>query len=82
MLQISVLVCGIYLVADCDGGTVDLTVHELDEGGKLKELYKATGGAWGSMGIDCKFEALLWRNIYGPLHSPQTNQLGEVDGSL
>lgn len=48
-----------YLVADCGGGTVDLTVHELDEGGKLKELYKATGGAWGSMGIDCQFETLL-----------------------
>lgn len=53
-----------YLVADCGGGTVDLTVHELDEGGKLKELYKATGGAWGSMGIDCQFEALL-ADIFG-----------------
>jgi hypothetical protein len=53
-----------YLVADCGGGTVDLTVHELDEGGKLKELYKATGGAWGSMGIDCQFEALL-SDIFG-----------------
>ena len=53
-----------YLVADCGGGTVDLTVHELDEGGKLKELYKATGGAWGSMGIDCQFETLL-ADIFG-----------------
>ena len=48
-----------YLVADCGGGTVDLTVHELEEGGKLTELYKATGGAWGSMGVDCQFEILL-----------------------
>ena len=53
-----------YLVADCGGGTVDLTVHELDGGGKLKELYKATGGAWGSMGIDCQFESLL-ADIFG-----------------
>ena len=48
-----------YVVADCGGGTVDLTVHELDEGGRLKELYKATGGAWGSIGVDCQFETLL-----------------------
>ena len=48
-----------YVVADCGGGTVDLTVHELGAKGKLKELYKATGGAWGSIGIDCQFEALL-----------------------
>ena len=53
-----------YLVADCGGGTVDLTVHELDDAGKLKELYKATGGAWGSMGIDCQFEILL-ADIFG-----------------
>lgn len=48
-----------YLVADCGGGTVDLTVHELEDKGRLKELYKATGGAWGSMGIDYQFEMLL-----------------------
>ncbi len=48
-----------YLVADCGGGTVDLTVHELEEQGRLSELYKATGGAWGSMGIDYQFEMLL-----------------------
>lgn len=52
--------CGMrYMVADCGGGTVDLTVHELENGSKLKELYKATGGAWGSIGIDCQFEKLL-----------------------
>lgn len=48
-----------YVVADCGGGTVDLTVHELEVNGKLKELYKATGGAWGSIGVDCQFEMLL-----------------------
>lgn len=53
-----------YLVADCGGGTVDLTVHELGTGGKLKELYKATGGAWGSIGIDRQFEMMLV-NIFG-----------------
>ena len=53
-----------YLVADCGGGTVDLTVHELENEGKLKELYKATGGAWGSMGVDYQFELLLL-SIFG-----------------
>lgn len=53
-----------YLVVDCGGGTVDLTVHKLVENGKLHELYKATGGAWGSVGVDHQFESLLWR-IFG-----------------
>lgn len=53
-----------YLVADCGGGTVDLTIHELENQGKLTELYKATGGAWGSMGVDYQFELLLL-DIFG-----------------
>ena len=47
-----------YLVADCGGGTIDLTIHQV-EGSGLRELYKATGGAWGSIGVDCQFEMLL-----------------------
>jgi len=40
-----------YIVVDCGGGTVDITVHELDNKmGTLKELYKATGGPYGSVG--------------------------------
>jgi hypothetical protein len=40
-----------YMVVDCGGGTVDITVHELSEyHGTLRELHKATGGPWGSMG--------------------------------
>lgn len=39
------------MVVDCGGGTVDITVHELSEHhGTLRELHKATGGPWGSMG--------------------------------
>nr|XP_028598791.1 LOW QUALITY PROTEIN: heat shock 70 kDa protein 12B-like [Podarcis muralis] len=34
-----------YIVADCGGGTVDLTVHQIEQPqGSLKELYKASGG--------------------------------------
>lgn len=43
---------------------MDLTVHELEDQGKLQELYKATGGAWGSMGVDYQFELLLL-DIFG-----------------
>lgn len=39
------------MVVDCGGGTVDITVHEIqDNRGRLKELYKATGGPYGSVG--------------------------------
>ncbi|KAH8019252.1 hypothetical protein HPB51_018479 [Rhipicephalus microplus] len=49
-----------YMVVDCGGGTVDITVHELhDQHGTLKELHKATGGPCGSLGIDREFERLL-----------------------
>ena len=38
------------MVVDCGGGTVDITVHEItNESGKLKEVFKATGGPYGSV---------------------------------
>ena len=48
-----------YMVVDCGGGTVDVTVHEMEKGERLKELHKASGGAWGSIGVDQEFQALL-----------------------
>ena len=39
----------------CKGGTIDITVHEVCFGGELKELYKATGGAWGGTVVDKAF---------------------------
>ncbi|XP_022252151.1 heat shock 70 kDa protein 12A-like [Limulus polyphemus] len=54
-----------YMVVDCGGGTVDITVHELqNQQGTLKELYKATGGPYGSVGVDQEFEKLL-NDIFG-----------------
>ena len=51
-----------YVVVDCGGGTVDLTVHELDvNSGTLKELHRGTGGACGATGIDAEFENLMKR---------------------
>ncbi|KAH3738211.1 hypothetical protein DPMN_044839 [Dreissena polymorpha] len=37
------------------GGTIDMTVHEVCFGGALKELHKATGGAWGGTMVDTAF---------------------------
>ena len=44
---------GRYMVVDCGGGTVDITVHEMsNEAGHLKEVFKATGGPYGSTSKD------------------------------
>ncbi|NWU14414.1 HS12B protein, partial [Cephalopterus ornatus] len=54
-----------YIVADCGGGTVDLTVHQIEKPqGTLKELYKASGGPYGAVGVDLAFEKLLCQ-IFG-----------------
>ncbi|XP_074677823.1 heat shock 70 kDa protein 12B isoform X3 [Strix aluco] len=54
-----------YIVADCGGGTVDLTVHQIEKPqGTLKELYKASGGPYGAVGVDLAFEKLLC-HIFG-----------------
>jgi len=44
-----------YMVVDCGGGTVDITVHEMENeaAGTLRELYKAAGGPYGSTGLLC-----------------------------
>ncbi|XP_069095367.1 heat shock 70 kDa protein 12A isoform X2 [Pleurodeles waltl] len=57
--------CDRYVVVDCGGGTVDLTVHQITlPEGHLKELYKASGGPYGSLGVDYEFEKLLYK-IFG-----------------
>ena len=53
------------MVVDCGGGTVDITVHEMENesAGNLRELYKAAGGPHGSIGINSVFAFwafLLW----------------------
>lgn len=46
---------------DCvlKGGTVDITVHCIHEGGALEELHQPTGGYWGGTTVDEEFCALL-----------------------
>ena len=46
------------------GGTVDITIHEVVEEGKLKLLNYASGGAWGGTCVDAAFEKFL-RSIVG-----------------
>ena len=39
-----------YMIVDCGGGTTDITVHEVDSYGYLKEITRACGGPYGSLG--------------------------------
>ncbi|XP_030581875.1 heat shock 70 kDa protein 12A-like [Archocentrus centrarchus] len=52
-----------YIVADCGGGTIDITVHEVLDGGALKELHKASGNDLGGQSVDRKFKEFL-REIF------------------
>ncbi|WAQ99137.1 HS12A-like protein [Mya arenaria] len=47
-----------------DGGTVDVTVHEVKPDGTLKELHKASGGAWGGTKVDQAYME-LYENLLG-----------------
>ncbi|CAI5677930.1 unnamed protein product [Oreochromis niloticus] len=52
-----------YMVVDCGGGTIDITVHEVLDGGALKELHKASGNDLGGKTVDKKFKEFL-REIF------------------
>ena len=41
------------------GGTIDITVHQIQPDNTLKELYKANGGNWGGTYVDKAFRDLL-----------------------
>ncbi|KAJ8396530.1 hypothetical protein AAFF_G00015960 [Aldrovandia affinis] len=48
-----------YVTVDCGGGTIDITVHEVQQNGSLKELLTASGGGWGGTHVDQEFKAFL-----------------------
>ncbi|CAI5677989.1 unnamed protein product [Oreochromis niloticus] len=52
-----------YMVVDCGGGTIDITVHEVLDGGELKELQKASGNNLGGQNVDRKYKQFL-REIF------------------
>ncbi|KAJ3378857.1 hypothetical protein HDU84_007237 [Entophlyctis sp. JEL0112] len=60
----------VYVVADCGGGTIDVSVHEVmgaqgANGNKLREAFPVTGGDWGSTVIDRRFFEFL-EELFGP----------------
>ncbi|XP_053391614.1 heat shock 70 kDa protein 12B-like [Mercenaria mercenaria] len=42
----------LHVVAKEHGGTIDITVHEVQKDGTLKELYTPSGGPWGGTSVD------------------------------
>ncbi|KAL6459442.1 hypothetical protein MHYP_G00329140 [Metynnis hypsauchen] len=52
-----------YMVVDCGGGTIDITVHEVVDGGHLKELHKVSGNDLGGQKVDKNFSSFL-REIF------------------
>ncbi|GLD68312.1 heat shock 70 kDa protein 12A-like protein [Lates japonicus] len=52
-----------YIVVDCGGGTIDITVHEVLDGGALKALHKASGNDLGGQTVDKKYKEFL-REIF------------------
>lgn len=53
-----------YMVVDVGGGTVDITVHQVVDENRLKELFWASGGSWGGTRVDKAFEKFL-AQIFG-----------------
>ncbi|XP_043084959.1 heat shock 70 kDa protein 12A-like [Puntigrus tetrazona] len=48
-----------YMVVDCGGGTIDITVHEVLDDGKLKELHAASGNDMGGQSVDKNIMSFL-----------------------
>ncbi|XP_052816570.1 heat shock 70 kDa protein 12A-like isoform X2 [Mya arenaria] len=40
------------MVVDLGGGTADISVHERNSDGTLKEIHRASGGPWGGTSVD------------------------------
>ncbi|CAC5408557.1 unnamed protein product [Mytilus coruscus] len=54
-----------YMVVDLGGSTADITVHQINGDGSLKEVVPASGGPWDSKSIDEAFHSFL-KKICGP----------------
>lgn len=52
-----------FMIVDCGGGTVDLTIRELTEDNKLIEITERTGDLCGSSYVDNEFIVFLGRHI-------------------
>ena len=54
-----------YMVVDAGGGTVDIAVHQMmdEQGFNIKELHRATGGPFGSIGTQSKETCLKYVSL-------------------
>ena len=43
------------------GGTLDVTVHEVEKGGSVKEVHQVTGGPYGGSKVDEELKVLLMK---------------------
>lgn len=48
-----------YMVLDAGGGTIDITVQEVQTDGSLHQVYMANGGDWGGTKVDEAYEQFL-----------------------
>ncbi|XP_045206965.2 heat shock 70 kDa protein 12A-like [Mercenaria mercenaria] len=48
-----------YMVLDAGGGTINITVHEVQDTDTLREAKAANGGGWGGIMVDKAFEDFL-----------------------
>ncbi|OWF37229.1 Heat shock 70 kDa protein 12B [Mizuhopecten yessoensis] len=48
-----------YMVIDIGGGTVDITIHQILPGKKIREIQAASGGSYGGTNVDSKFNQFL-----------------------
>ena len=54
-----------FIVADCGGGTIDITAYRSDSGGKLSEIGRDFGGAFGSEYLNKAFIEVVAEKLGG-----------------
>jgi len=54
-----------FIVADCGGGTIDITAYRSDSGGKLSEVGRDFGGAFGSEYLNKAFLEIVAEKLGG-----------------
>ncbi|KAK3602710.1 hypothetical protein CHS0354_017152 [Potamilus streckersoni] len=69
-----------YMVLDLGGGTVDVTIHQVNTNGTLNEVYSASGGPWGGITVNEAFrnsiEVAVGKDIF--LESRNQDQYGWI----
>lgn len=73
-----------FMVIDCGGGTVDITVHQVSDNKGLRELAAGTGGPHGSTYVDATFidhlRKKLGDNVIVDFHEREPTEYLEMMG--